>query len=135
MEHSSIRYVWVRPIAIIGLFVLGFFGAFLSYIAYTDMYEKLNQMLWVMGPLFTLFGFGVGIGHYFIGLTYYRVSKCKFDEVAVFTEYNNGLLIVIDNRAKLITYNYKKIVDRGYVKIRADYNRKQKMTQWFFLND
>jgi len=135
MEHGPIKYMWMRPLSIIGLFAIGCFGTLLSYFAYTDVYKELNQLLWAAGLLFILFGFGVGIGHYFNGFTYYRNSICKLEELGIFTQYDNGILVVIDNRAKLITLNYKKIVDRGYVKLHSDFDRKKKLKQWFFLNN
>ena len=135
MELGKIKYIWFRPLALFFLFAVACMGAVLLYIAFTTINPKhveLFPLLHVSGFIFSIFGIGIGIEHYYNGIAYIQKGKVSLNELNQFVEYNNGLLIVFEGHAKLLTYQHKKILDRGYVKITKEFDRHKESKNWWF---
>jgi len=135
MELGKIKYVWYRPLALLWLFAVSCMGAVILYVAFfTDNpnVDELFPMLHVLGFIFLVFGIGFCIEHYYNGIAYIQKGKTSLNELDQFVEYGNGLLIVFENHAKLLTYQHKKILDRGYVKITKEFDRHKKSKKWWF---
>ena len=147
MEYGKVRRIWTRWPAIIGLLVIAGLGGMLVYWGFnpetvmakatspTDDADSMKWFFFGVGGVFLACGLGFGIEHYFNGDTFVRKIRCPLDELDQVTKFDNGLLVVLDNWSKLLTYNTKRIEDRGYVKITKYYNRKGKARTWHFMVD
>ena len=135
MELGKLRYIWFRPIALLFFFVVACLGSWLLYVTFFTNFDPgtgLFPALHIVGFIFTGFGIIFGIEHYIKGITYTQKGKVSLNELSQFVEYGNGLLIVFENHAKLLTYQHKKILDRGYVKITKEFDRHKKSKRWWF---
>jgi len=135
MELGKLKYIWHRPIALLFLFATACMGLFLLYVSFLSDFDPTNglfPMLHFVGFVFSGFGIIGGIVHYRYGIAYIQKGKVSLNELNQFVEYSNGLLIVFENYAKLLTYEHKKILDRGYVKITREFDRHKKSKRWWF---
>lgn len=134
MEHGKFKYYWTRWPAIIIMFIFACVGVLIIYgVTQEPKLEEVRWLLGAVGVLLIIMGIWGSITSYLNGYAYRRISKCSLDELpefgGMFQEFDNGLLISIDNRAKFIFYG-DHIVKRGYVQIRSEYDRKKKLKSW-----
>lgn len=135
MELGKLKYIWFRPIALLFLFVVTCMGLWLLYVSFFTDFDAVGGLfpaLHIAGTIFTGFGIIFGIQQYIEGITYVQKGKVSLNELNQFVEYGNGLLIVFENHAKLLTYQHKKILDRGYVKITKEFDRHKESKNWWF---
>ena len=148
MELDKPKYCWFRPpalfflamVAVLGMgmlylyffnmeFVVKLFGTMDERVTFTEIFFL------VLGGFFTLFGIGFGIDHYRNGITYVQKGKVPFNELDRFIEYDNGLLVVLKNWARVLTYPHtnRKILARGYIKLLNEYDHNKKLKNWTLM--
>lgn len=138
MEHEPLKRYWTRWPGIIGLFLIGLLGCALLYMLYSldkTHFEDLSAMLWFCGSIFILFGFVGSALHYFDGATSYLESKVFLKDLDDFKKFDNGIMVSLNGVGKLYAYpyHYKKIEERGYIKILTQFNRKGERKSWHFM--
>ena len=137
MEHGKFIYNRWRWPQLVLMFGVGCFGLILLYFAiFTDGAKNGAWFVGVLGGIFAVFGLAGSIGSYFSSCAYERISKMFFNEMDDHKNYDNGLLIVVEDGrfATFIRNDHNKIYERGYVKVKAIYNRKRKLINWWFLH-
>jgi hypothetical protein len=122
------KYRWMRQVNI--LFYLAFIviGIIMLYWSTLDELNDVCLSLSMLGAIFTSIGLVAGIHEYFAGVAYIQTDEWPLAELVKlnggFIEFENGLVIDLNGFARLITYNYDKILKRGSVKIKIFFNRK-----------
>ena len=146
MELEKLKYLWTRPAALLSLMVIAILGICILYLYFFDMEFTIKLFgtnedrvpftkifFLVIGGFFTLFGIFMSIEHYRNGITYVQKGKVYLDELDQFVQYDNGLLVVLNHWARLLTYSHNKILKRGYVRLINQYDHNKKLKNWIIL--
>ena len=139
MEHDPLKFFTPRWSQIIGLTAIGCFGLLMLYWSTFGDNPIKNAdgdlFLRIFGGMFILFGFLSATVTFFIGVTYTRLTKCPLEELNYYKQHSNGLMVSLGNYAKLLTYKHEKLVERGYIKLVTNFNRKKEYMTWYFVID
>ena len=144
MKKGKLKYNKARWPALIGTFSIGCLGLFMIYIALfdagsiSDSADAVRDGTWFIGGLgflFAVMGISSSIHSFFTSVAYRRKSQLGLDELDSHTHYDNGLVIVFSGWAKMLSYKHQDIVDRGYIYVTEELNRKKKVITWHFRVD
>jgi len=144
MKNEPLKYHLNRWPAIISLFGIGVFGCIMLNALIGDGPTAkallsiddpiIRYFPWVISALFICFGFIGSVICYLTGHTYYRKSKLPLSKSNSFVV-SNGLVVDFNNKSIFFDYNYKKMIDRGYVRLLIEYDRKKEEKHWHYLTN
>jgi len=140
MEIGPHKLIWQRWPAIITLFAIGCFGAWLLYAINRPDWVKMENAdtylsfwIWGLCILFTGFGFIGSTVHYCTGLTFQRIIKVPLEDVEILP-LDNGMVVGYRDDAKIIRYHAARVKERGYIKIKEEFNRHKVRQNWSFMD-
>jgi len=135
MEHGKLKYVRIRILALFFLFFVGILGCALLYGGFAG-FDRGGDFpmhpLYFLGAIFAVFGFIGGVWHFFHGIKYTKKNKVDLDELESYSAFPNGILVAVAHYAEFITHKHKGVVDRGYIYIEEELDRKKRVVDWHF---
>lgn len=141
MEYGKMKFNLCRPLSLVFLvcvFVIGLTGIWWwgtgGLAAALNNEISVTFFIKVIVVIFLFFG-GLGFIETFrCGIAYTQIVRYKLEELDSSLEYSNGLMVVFKDYAEFLTCKYKKVLERGYVRILIKYNRKKEEIGWEFLD-
>lgn len=142
MEYGKMKFNLGRPLSLVFLvcvLVIGLIGLWwwgTGGLAESVFNSETSGTFFVkvIIVIFSFFG-GLGFVEVFLcGIVHTQIVKYKLEELDSSLEYSNGLMIIFRDHARLLTCKYEKVLERGYVRIRIKYDRKQEEIGWELLD-